>query len=407
MEQAKQKQGQINLQGNMQGNQSTNLNQQEFQAQQAQKQQNVTVNPLYQRVNENEADAMAWVFAGPDKLEKYFYRFPPLALKDVRVRVLYSGIGKLDVEKGRGQIEGVRYPFCGGEEIVGEVVAIGKEVTSVKISDKVLVGMVRDSCKNCDMCKIGETSLCYKLPEEERQNINGKYFGGFSTHVQQPESHIFKLPDDINPEFAAPLMSAGIAVYRPLMKYGKKGFNVGMIGVGNLGHLAIKFARAMGMNVDAFINKTDMDKYHDILNLGVGKINEWDEDHCMKLAQNTYDMLLYMLPVALSADEMNKLMLTLKPMGRFILIGLPPQDQMFEVSFMPVVLRDIQIIGTFGGGHNDTQSMLNFVKSNKIEAECEFFEFDDFPKAIERVEKGHPRFAVVLRVDQVSRRFKQ
>lgn len=381
--------------------------QQQYQAQQAKNLQPSTINPLYQRVPENEADAMAWVFEGPDKIEKYFYRFPPLAPKDVRVRVLYSGICKLDVEKGRGQIEGVRYPFCGGEEIVGEVVAIGKEVSTVKVHDKVLLGAVRDSCNNCEMCKMGETSLCYKLPEEERQNINGKYFGGYSTHVQQPESHIFKLPDGINPEVAAPLMTAGIAVYRPLMKYGKKNFNVGMIGVGSLGHLAIKFARAMGMNVDAMISKEAIDKYHDILNLGVDKIIEWDDEHCMKLAQNTYDMLLYMLPVALSADDMNKLMLTLKPMGRFIVIGLPPQDQKFEVSFMPVVLHDIQIIGTFGGGYKDTQSMLNFVKSNKIEADCEFFEFDDFPKAIERVEKGHPRFTVVLRVDQVSRRFKQ
>ncbi len=402
----------MNLQGNMQGNQGMSANQQQQQqqqkqAQQTKNQQYSNINPLYQRVPENEADAMAWVFETPNKIERYFYRFPPLAAKDVRVRVLYSGISKLDIEKGRGQIEGVRYPFCGGEEIVGEVVAIGKEVSTVKLNDKVLLGAIRDSCNNCDMCKMGETELCYKLPEEERQNINGKYFGGLSTHIQQPESHIFKLPDGINPEIAAPLMTAGIAVYRPLIKYGKKAFNVGMIGVGSLGHLAIKFARAMGMNVDAMINKEAMDKYHDILNLGVDKIVEWDDDQCMKLAQNTYDMLLYMLPVALSADEMNKLMLTLKPMGKFIVIGLPPQDQQFQVSFMPVVLHDIQIIGTFCGGYKDTMSMLTFAKANKIEPECEFFEFDDFQKAVDRVEKGHPRFSAVLRVDQVSRRFKQ
>ena len=123
------------------------------------------------------------------------------------------------------------------EEVVGEVVAIGKEVSTVKVNDKVLIGSVRDSCMTCDMCKMGETSLCTKLPEEEKQNICGKYFGGFSTHIQQPESHVFKLPDGLNLETAAPLMSAGITVYRPLMKYGKKTFNVGMIGIGGLGHL--------------------------------------------------------------------------------------------------------------------------------------------------------------------------
>ena len=363
------------------------------------------VNHLYPRVPEGEADACAWVFESPDRIERYFYRQPPLGPKDVRVRVLYSAICQTDIEFGRSKSTTVPYPYCGGHEVVGEVVALGKDASAVKVGDKVLLGPVRDACMKCDMCKQGETSICTQLPQEETQNINGKYFGGFSTHIQQPESHVFKLPDGLNIETVAPLMCAGITVYRPLQKYGKKGFRVGMIGVGGLGHLAIQFARAMGMTADAFINKHSMGKYHDILNLGVEKIVEWDDERCITLCQGKYDMLLYMLPCALPAEDMNKIMLTLKPMGKFIVIGVPGKDEKFEVGFMPVVLKDIQIIGTKCGGKKDTEDMLKFAKNNKIASECEFFEFDDFPRAIERVENGHPRFRVVLRVDQVSRRF--
>lgn len=389
------------LQGNMQGDVSWK----QGQSQQNQAEFANVVNPLYPRVPENEADAFAWVFDNKDTINKYFYKFPALGAKDVRVRILYSAICQTDIEKGRSISEEIRYPFCGGHEIVGEVIAIGNQVSRVKVADKVLLGPVRDACLNCEMCKQGETSLCTMLPKEEKQNIAGKYFGGFSTHIQQPESHIFKLPSNLNVETAAPLMCAGITVYRPLAKYGKKSWNVGMIGIGGLGHLGIQFARAMNMSVDALINKNDLEKYHDILGLGVEKIVEWDDDRQMQLVQNHYDMLLYMLPVALSADEMNKIVLTLKPMGRLVIIGVPPKEQKLEVSYMPLVMHDIQLIGTMCGGRDDTQAMLNFAESNKIESQCEFFEFEDFQKAIDHVENGQPKFRAVLRVDQVSRRF--
>ena len=392
---------QTRLQENMQGDVSWK----QEQSQQNQAEFANIVNPLYPRVLENEADAIAWVFESPDTINKYFFKLPALNIKDVRVRVIYSAICQTDIEKGRSKSQDIRYPFCGGHEVVGEVVAIGSEVSRVKIGDKVLLGPVRDACMNCDMCKQGETSLCTVLPKEEKQNIAGKYFGGFATHFQQPESHIFKLHANLNIETAAPLMCAGITVYRPLAKYGKKNWVVGMIGIGGLGHLAIQFARAMGMSVDALINKHDLEKYHDILGLGVEKIVEWDDDRQMQLVQNRYEMLLYMLPVALPVDEMNKITLALKPMGRIIIIGVPPKDQKLEVSYMPLILHDIQLIGTMCGGRDDTQAMLNFAESNKIESLCEFFEFEDFQKAIDHVENGHPRFRAVLRVDQVSRRF--
>jgi uncharacterized zinc-type alcohol dehydrogenase-like protein len=390
------------LQGNMQAD-STMLTTGQQQGQEMTKPG--TTNPLYVRVGEAEAEAVAWVWEGPDKIERYFYRFPPLGPKEVRIRLLYSGVCKIDVEKAQSCLGKSCYPFCGGEEAVGEIVALGKEANKFKMNDKVAVGAIRDACMSCDMCKLGETSLCMKLPEVEKENTNGKYFGTFSTHIQQPESHVFKIPDGLKLQTVAPLMNAGIAVYRPLIKHGKKGMTVGMVGIGALGHLAIKFARAMGMHVDAIINNECLDKYHDILNLGVEKILRYDSEHCMELCQNHYDIIMYMLPVNLPVEEMNKIMLTLKPMGKLILIGTPKRDDNFQVSFMPVVSRDIQIIGTFIGGQKDTENMLKFARSNGIESECEFFEFDDFPKAVERVAKAHPKFSAVLKIDQTSRRF--
>ena len=254
------------------------------------------MNPLYQRVAESEAQACAWVYTSPEKVERYFYRHPALGAKEVRSRVLFAGVCRTDIEKGTQKMK-TPYPFCGGHEAVCEVVAVGTDVSSVKVGDKVLCGPVRDSCSGCDMCKLGETQMCTKLPDEEKQNLNGKYFGSFSTHLQQPESHCFKVPDGVELETLAPMMCAGLTVYRPLAMHTKKGEHIAVLGLGGLGHLAVQFAHKMGLMCDALISKKDMEDFHEIRGLGVTDMIEWDNPDMLSKMQNHYDLVLNVLPI--------------------------------------------------------------------------------------------------------------
>ena len=364
------------------------------------------MNPLYQRVSESEAQACAWVYTTPEKVERYFYRHPVLGAKDVRSRVLFAGVCRTDIEKGTGKMK-VPYPFCGGHEAVCEVIEVGSDVSSVKLGDKILCGPVRDSCMQCDMCKMGETQMCTKMSSEEKQNINGKYFGSFSTHLQQPESHCFKMPDGMDIETLAPMMCAGITVYRPLAMHTKKGDHIAVLGLGGLGHLAVQFAHKMGLMCDAFISKKDMEDFHAIRGLGVTNMIEWDNPDMLSKMQNQYDLILNVLPISLPAVTMDAILRTIKGMGKFIQIGLPSSDEKFVASYEMIIRRDIELIGSMCAGKKDTDAMLKFAKSNDVKCQCDFYEFDDFPKAIEHVAHGKPTFRTVVRVDHASRRFKQ
>jgi uncharacterized zinc-type alcohol dehydrogenase-like protein len=369
------------------------------------KNQPITNSLLYRRIEDiSRADACAWAFTSPLTLEKYYYLHPGLAAQDVRIRVLYAGITQMDVAIARGLLGPASYPLCVGSEIVGEVIATGASVTKFKKGDKVLYGPTRTSCGKCVCCLELKTNLCPYVPRYVKQT-NGVFWGGHSTHIQQPDSHCFKLPEGLDIETAAALMCSAVAMYKPLSLYTKKDQKVAIIGIGGLGHIGLQIASKMGLRVDAFVSTNDADPKDRIIpEFGANRIVHWDRDD-LKSIECQYDVILNTLPIGIPADRMDCLLNCLKPMGKFIQVGCPPLEQNLTFSNTTVIRRALEIIGSFTGGLKETSDALSFCEKNNVRARAEFFNFDDYPKALARIENELPLFKVILNVDSFSKQF--
>jgi uncharacterized zinc-type alcohol dehydrogenase-like protein len=371
------------------------------------KNQPIENHKIYRRVQDMaHADACAWTFTSPYIMEKYFYLHPGLAARDVRIRVMYSSLCHSDSSTLRGLWGPMMYPLCAGHEIVGEVVAIGPLVTKFKVGDKVMYGPTRSSCGTCLYCIEGKNNLCTTMPKPLK-DIYGQFWGGYSTHIQHPESHCFKLPNGMDIETAPPVMCAGVTMYKPLAQQCKKGQKIGIIGIGGLGHVGIQIAVKMGMEVDAFISMNDANPKDRIVpEFGATRVIHWNTDDLTNLA-NTYDVILNTIPIGIPAEKMDSLLNCLKPMGKFIVIGLPALEDKLTFNYRTIVRKNIEVIGTLNGSTKETEETINFCAKNNIKARCEFFSFEDFPKAFDKMENGLPLFRLVLRVDDFSKQFRR
>jgi len=362
---------------------------------------------IYRRVSDHTlADACAWVFTSPTTIQKYYYLHPGLAANDVRIRVMYTGVSRSDSYSARGLWGPIPYPLCAGQEIVGEVIATGNSVKNFKVGDKVLYGPIRYSCGTCIYCVQRKTNLCPYTPRFLKDTF-GQFWGGFSTHIQQPESHCFKLPDNVEIETAPPIVYAGATAYKPLAAYGARGNKLAVIGIGGVGHLAVQIANKMGIDVDAFCTSFDRDKKDRLIqSLGVKNLIHWDIED-LKAFEGRYDLVMIAMPGRLDADQLDKFLKLLKPLGKFILLGIPPLSQKLSLNCLTVIEKSIEIICVNGGGVMEIQDCINFCSKNGIRPLCEFYAFDDFPRALDRMENQHPLFRVVLRVDDFSKKFRR
>ena len=356
---------------------------------------------LYQSCPEKEADACAWVFSSAKTFEKYYFKFPEVGPKEIRARVLYASLCYSDVHTGRSQWGYCMYPCCTGHEVLAEVVAIGSEVTRFKPGDKVLFGPFRDSCGNCNFCKKGWTHLCQEMETSQRL-LYGLYFGGYATHIQQPESHCFACPPNAKLETLAPIMCAGVTTFSPLDLYGEKGMKIGILGIGGLGHLAAQFASKMGMEVTAF--STSEDKGEFFKSLGITRVINWKKEKLSKY-ENEFDLILNCLPVMIEEEMLASLLNCLKPQGKFINVGVSDVKDKMIVRQFSVVFKQLSIVGSLVGGKLQTERCLDFASKHGVECICEFYKWEEFPKALEKLEHGRPHFRCVVNVDEVSRGF--
>lgn len=360
--------------------------------------------PLYPRASPQDADGVAWVFYDKKTFAKYYYKLPELAAKDVRIRSMYAGLCHTDPTEGRSLWEPQMYPMCPGHEIIGEVTAIGKEVKSVKIGDVVAFGPIRDSCMKCLSCLAGDTEICRGLKQEERF-VYGKYFGGFASHQQHPESHCFKLPSDLNVATAAPLMCAGATVYHPMAEHLKKGEKIAVFGIGGLGHLAIQYGVKMGLSVDALEHADFRDKESFCKKVGVSQVHFWRGKKCLEELEETYDAIVHTTSIALDVAMMDALLKTLKPRGKLILLGLPPNSEPFQMTYHSAIIGEYRIFASCCAGRKVTEQMLKYSADKEIEVVCEHFNFEDFPKALDRVENAQPKFRCVIDADNFTKTF--
>lgn len=360
--------------------------------------------PIYPRMQPEHADGVAWLFLDKDHFGKYFYKLPDLGPTEIRIRSMYAGLCHSDCMEGRSLWEPNQYPLCPGHEIVGEVIAVGHEVTKVKLGEVVAFGPIRKTCGKCDVCVTGETELCMALDKKEFF-IYGKYFGGWASHQQHDESHCYKIPEGLDVKDVAPLMCAGVTVLKPMVQHLKKGQKIAIVGVGGLGHLAVQYAVKLGLQVDAFESGVKENKESLVKKLGAQNVYKWTDKKVLEGLKGQYDALLHTVSEGVDADLMDKLLATMKKGGKILLIGLPPNSQKFQMTYYPMFVNQWSILGSCCGGRKATEFMLEFTRDHGVQCKSEHYNWEDFPKALDKLENGTPKFRGVVDMDKFTKDF--
>jgi uncharacterized zinc-type alcohol dehydrogenase-like protein len=313
---------------------------------------------------------------------------------DVAIEILYCGVCHSDLHQTRGDWPGTTYPCVPGHEIVGKVVAIGGDVTRHQIGDAVAVGCIVDSCGHCDQCLGQEEQICRNGATgtyNGRDRITGDItYGGYSSHVVVREEFVLKVPASLDLARAAPLLCAGITTYSPLRTWNVgPGSRVGVIGLGGLGHMAVKLAVGLGADVTV-ISRTDA-KAADALALGADRLLVSRDADAMAAAANGFDLIIDTIPARHDVSPYMPLLdidATLVIVGQLGLID--------ETSTLPLLMGRRRLSGSPIGGIAETQEMLNFCARQNILPDCEMIAIQDINTAFERMERADVRYRFVI-----------
>lgn len=319
---------------------------------------------------------------------------------DVEIEILYCGICHSDLHSVHNDWGGTVYPIVPGHEIVGRITKIGENVTKFKIGDLAGVGCIVDSCRECDHCHEGEEQFCdngwtvvFNSPDKKHGGIT---YGGFSESIVVDENYVVHVPDSLDLPSAAPILCAGITVYSPL-KHWNIGpcKNVGIIGIGGLGHMAIKIAKAMGAYVTVFT--TSQAKADDAKRLGAHAVvlskDRIQMENCPK-----QDMIL---DTVSAKHDINTYIGLLKVDGSLVIVGLPAEP--LEISAFNVVHGRKSFSGSNIGGIRETQEVLDFCAAHNITADIELIKVNQINEAFERLEKGEVKYRFVIDMSSLKR----
>ncbi len=328
-----------------------------------------------------------------------FERRAPRA-NDVVMEILYCGVCHSDLHWAKNDWGWTVFPAIPGHEIIGRVIETGTDVTRYKAGDFVAVGCMVDSCQHCDQCRKGEEQLC-------REGQTGTYggfdrftkehtLGGYSKHLVVREEFVLRVPDGLDLARAAPLLCAGITTYSPLRTWNVgPGSRVGVIGLGGLGHMAVKLASGMGAHVTV-LSRTP-DKAKDAHALGANALLVSTDPEAMAKAANGFDLIIDTVPVR---HDLNPYMPLLDVDGTLVIVGqLGPVD---EPNTVPMVLGRRRIAGSPIGGIHQTQEMLDFCAAKNILPDVEMIRMDEINHAFERMERSDVRYRFVIDMASLS-----
>ena len=322
-----------------------------------------------------------------------FERRDPGAL-DVQIEILYCGVCHSDLHMARGEWGMSTYPCVPGHEIVGRVTKVGKDVKKFKEGDLAGIGCMVDSCRECSSCKAGVEQFClngmtltYCSPDKKS---GGFTCGGYSTSIVVDEAFTLKISDKVDLAASAPLLCAGITTYSPLhhWKVGK-GQKVGVVGLGGLGHMGLKFASAMGADVVLFT--TSAGKTKDALRLGAKEVVISKNEDEMKKHAGSFD---FILDTVAANHDINALLSLLKLDGVLCLVGAP--DKPLALSSFNVILPRRTITGSAIGGIAETQEMLDFCAEHGIVSDIEMIPMQKINEAYERMLKSDVKYRFVI-----------
>ncbi|PAN12303.1 hypothetical protein PAHAL_2G257700 [Panicum hallii] len=316
---------------------------------------------------------------------------------DVTIKVLFCGLCHTDLHVIKNEWGNAMYPLVPGHEIVGVVTGVGPGVTKFKAGDTVGVGYFVDSCRSCESCGKGYESYCPQLVQTSNgvDLLDGATTqGGFSDVLVVSQHYVVRVPESLPPDGAAPLLCAGITVFSPMVQYGLNAprKHLGVVGLGGLGHLGVKFGKAFGMTVTVI--STSPSKREEALDrLGADAFLVSSDPEQMKAAASTMDGIID----TVSAEHpVAALLELLKPMGQMVVVGLPAKP--LEVPAFSLVGGGKRVAGSGGGGIGECQAMLDFAAEHRIAADVEVVGMDYVNTAIQRLERNDVRYRFVVDV---------
>lgn len=329
-----------------------------------------------------------------------FERRDPLP-HDVDIDILYCGVCHSDLHTARNEWGGTLYPCVPGHEMVGTVRRIGTKVSKFKVGDRVGVGCLVNSCRDCENCRKGLENYClnghtltYNSPDPETGP--GHYtFGGYSKRIVVNEDFVLRIPDNLDSASAAPLLCAGITTYSPLRHWkAGPGVSVGVVGLGGLGHMAVKLAHAMGADVTMIT--TSASKAEDAQKLGANHVLLSKNPDDMANAARRFDLII---DTVAALHDLDLYVQLLKQDGTLVQVGAPEKPLSFHVHNL--ILQRRSIAGSVIGGIAETQEMLNFCSEHNITAEIEMIKPDGIDHAYERMLKSDVKYRFVIDLAKV------
>ena len=314
--------------------------------------------------------------------------------EDVAIDIAFCGVCHSDLHAARNDWGRTTYPFVPGHEIVGTVRAVGPAVTRFRPGDRVAIGTIVDSCRKCDACLDDEQQYC-------REGMVGTYngtdridgsttYGGYSKAIVVAEPYVLELPDGLDMARAAPLLCAGITTYSPLKNWNVgSGSKVGVIGLGGLGHMGVKFAKALGAEVTMLT--TSPEKGADAQMLGADHVLVSTDKAAMRAASRSFDFLLDTIPVA---HDVTPYLFLLDRQGTLCIVGAIDMLPSFHSGLLLGGQKAVS--GSGVGGIAQTQEMLELCAAKGIHAECEVIPIGEINAAFERMEKADVKYRFVI-----------
>jgi uncharacterized zinc-type alcohol dehydrogenase-like protein len=318
----------------------------------------------------------------------------PTGPRDILLDVLYCGVCHSDIHQARDEWGGSIFPMVPGHEIVGRVREVGAEVSKVKVGDLAGVGCMVDSCRGCATCRRGMEQFCekgaaltYNSTEMDRQTPT---YGGYSSQIVVTEHFALKVPEGLDPAGVAPLLCAGITTYSPLRQWNtKKGDRVAVVGLGGLGHMAVKLAAAMGAEVTVL--STSSAKQVDARRLGAHGFEVTKEAGAFEKLAGRFDLIV---DTVSAPHDYNAYLGTLRTQGVMVIVGVPTEPT--PLAAFSLIWGNKVLAGSAIGGIDQTQEMLDYCAKSKIVSDVEVIPIQKINEAYERTIKADVRYRFVI-----------
>ncbi|HET8572251.1 MAG TPA: NAD(P)-dependent alcohol dehydrogenase [Edaphocola sp.] len=314
--------------------------------------------------------------------------------KDVEIDILYCGVCHSDLHTARNEWHGTIYPNVPGHEIVGRVIKVGDQVTRFKVGELAGVGCMVDSCRECESCKAGLEQYCengnVQTYNGHDKHLNRQTFGGYSERIIVDEDFVLHIPGNLDLAATAPLLCAGITTYSPLSHWNVgTGMKVGIVGIGGLGHMGVKLAKAMGAHV--VVITTSASKVEDAKRLGADEVILSVDEAQMK---NNAGTLHFILDCVSAQHDINAYLSLLKRDGQLTIVGAP--EHPLPVAVFSLIPGRKSFSGSLIGGIRETQEMLDFCGRHNITPDIELIRIQDINNAYDRLLKGDVKYRFVI-----------